>query len=89
MRKFLILKDGSKYELSPLTIEEFELSLKWSGINDDAYDHFLRVNKFHELSPNGSHPFSEEALKGAIVAFYAGEPVFDANREYGAFSKDY
>lgn len=62
MKKYLILADGEKFELSPLTYDEFLIACEWNGGSDTAYAAFLRQNKYREVDD-----FREEALEGAKV----------------------
>ena len=90
MRKFLVFLDGGRYELTPLTLEEFTHLDRWVGGNDTAFNHFLRANGFHELDS-----FDEEQVNHmvfldgrwqhtVIIELVLGEPVIDWTIKYGS-----
>lgn len=62
--KILKLADGSTYELSPLTFEEFKLTDLWQGYDDMAYEHFLNHNGLKDISD-----FSIKDLIGSTIQF--------------------
>ena len=78
MRKFIVLTDGYRQELSPLTNDEFCRALPWIGADDTAFDHFLRHNHYTEI-----HWLREEVLVDAVVELLPGEPTFDTGIVYG------
>jgi len=79
MRKILVFKDKTEYELTPLTFNEFEKYGKWTSANDVAFSQFLRHNKFHDLED-----FSEGLeLMQAKIELREGEPRIDWSVTYG------
>lgn len=93
MRKFIVwpqgvpdlgIPAGHRDELTPLTYAEFEKMNRWTGTNDQAYDHFLRHNKFSDISEDSWHPYTEEAFNLAEIQIEPGEPVIDWKLIYGA-----
>ncbi len=52
IRKFLVYADGERYELSPITYDEFILckDLYKEGGSDIEFSKFLRDHEYHELS---------------------------------------
>lgn len=77
MRKYLTLLDGTKYELSPIDMEEFRLAIKFKGDLEEAYDDFLRTNGYQELIN-----ISQSDMKAAKLTLDKGEP--DINKKvYG------
>ena len=61
-RRFVVFKDGSRRELSPMTFEEYEENLWRSGSNDTSYDSFLYYNNYEELDR-----LNDDALLGCTV----------------------
>jgi hypothetical protein len=62
MKKFLVFNDGHKYELSPISYDEFMFMDNWRGTSDTAFDKFLKMFNWRELED-----FNEDALKEARI----------------------
>jgi hypothetical protein len=76
MRKFLDFEDGSSWELSPISYDEFDRFGKWSGAPDVCFGQWLRHNNFYELSQLS--PYAQPKDKPGI-RIEAGEPTIDWN----------
>lgn len=74
MRKFLDFVDGSYWELTPISYDEFERLGKWSGAPDIAFYQWMRHNNFHELDQLSDDPVP--AVKPGI-RLEAWEPIID------------
>jgi hypothetical protein len=62
MKKFLVFNDGQRFELSPITYDEFIFMDKWKGTSDTAFDKLLKLFNWRELED-----FNEDALKEAYI----------------------
>lgn len=49
MKKFLVYPDGTRYELAPITEEEYRHSDLWTGGSDIAYNAMCRRNGWHNI----------------------------------------
>ena len=78
MRKILVFEDGDRWELTPISFEEFDAYAQWSGSNDICYREFLRHNKFHELDS-----FDKDSLVNSKLVLETGEPIIDWGKVYG------
>jgi hypothetical protein len=86
MRKFLVAPDGTKYELPPITFEEFEVLDLWQSDQGQTWDQWLRLNNFHEADS-----FDIEFLIEAILVIEAGEPTlnfYNPNDPDSYYTKD-
>jgi hypothetical protein len=73
MRKFIQFPDGAKQELSPIAYDEFchifRINRYQEETGGEAYDRFLRINHYVELS--------DFNLKGCVIVLEDGEPKFN------------
>ncbi len=92
MRKFLVWPDGHRYELSPLTCNEFVATEKWVGGSDISFQQFLHINNFHELDAFDEGQIKKCKWNGkgweleVKLIIEPGEPTIDWTLHYGAMS---
>lgn len=99
MRKFLVFPDGERYELSPLTEDEFKQLDQWSGGSDGAFREFLAINDFHEIDSFDDSLLSDchwvgDWTKGeggwevrVKLKLEPGEPTINWDVHYGSMLK--
>lgn len=69
MRKFLVdERDGTRWELPPLSYDEFTAVGLWSSASDMAYDSWLRLNGFKD-----PENLNDETLSHCVLVLVAGD----------------
>lgn len=71
MRKYIVLPNGEKKELSPLTEEEYALFKLWGGAINMSFYRFLKLNKYVLTKT-----YNNEILENSKIICEPGEPHF-------------
>lgn len=74
MQKFLIFKDGQRYEISPVDYREFMALDLWQGASDMAFVAWLRHNQLVQIED-----FTDEALAESDIEIHLTFRQYDVN----------